>query len=158
MYADTPHRHQLTDFYSCLDIQLMGCIFEDIQNHLVIVGALRRSSQSQSKGRFEVGQHLLVCVCRSMVGFIHDEVIKGIVFKSIQVQRHTLHVAADHVGVRLFYALHITPNGYTGPKLAKCLRCLIYQFLGMGQEQYSASAAFGIHHRRNGFSRSGGVI
>ena len=136
----------------------MRCIFEDIQNYLVIVGTLRRGSQSQRERRLEVGQHLLVCIRRSMVGFIHDEVIKGIVFESVQVQRHTLDTAADNVGVRLLYALHIAANGYTGPELAKCLRCLIYQLLGMGQEQHPASAAFGIHHSCNGFSRSGGVI
>ena len=81
--ADAAHRHQFPDFYSGLDIQLVCCVLENVQNHLVVIGAFRCGGQPQSKGGLEIRQHLLICISGGVVGLIHNEIIKSAISELI---------------------------------------------------------------------------
>ena len=83
--ADAPHRHQLADLHGGLDVQLVGGVFENIQDVLV-VGPLRCGGQAQGKFRREVGQDLLVCIGGGVVGLVHDDVAEVIRLEPLQVQ------------------------------------------------------------------------
>ena len=83
--TNAANRYQFTNLYCCLDVQLMGGVFEDVQDHLAVVCTLRRRGQPQGEGRLKVGQNLLVCIGRGVMGFIHDQIVKGIIPELIQM-------------------------------------------------------------------------
>ena len=157
MDADAPHRHQLADLHSGLNVQLVGGVLEDIQNVLV-VGPLRRSGQSQGKFRRKVGQHLLVCIGGGMMSFVHNDVTKVIRPEPLQVQRHALNTAADHKGICLLHILCIAAYGDLRPQFPEHFGSLIHQLHRMSQKQRSFAEAFGIHNSSNRFAGSGGVV
>ena len=65
------------------------------------------------------------------MGFVHNQVIKGVVPELIQMPRHALHTAADYMGVRLLHVFHIPPHCDTGPQFTESFRSLVHQFLRM---------------------------
>ena len=155
--ADTPHRHQFADFHGGLDVQLVGGVFENIQDVLV-VGPLRCGGQTKSKFRREVGQDLLICIGGGMVGLVHDDVAEVIRFEPLQVQRHALNAAADHKGVALLHALHIAAHRGPGPQLPEGLGGLIHQLHRVGQKERALAKPLGVHDGGHCFSGAGGVI
>ncbi len=155
--TDAPHRHQLADLHSGLDIQLVGGIFENIQD-VLIVGPLRRGGQAQSKIRREVGQNFLICIRRSVVGLVYDDVAEIIRFEPLQVQSHALNTAANHKSAALLHALHIAAHRSPGPQLPEGLGGLIHQFHRVGQEQRAFAEALGIHDGGHRLASAGCVI
>ena len=68
----------------------MGDILEQFQ-HIFAIAAFRGSGQPQNKLRMEVGEDLLVGIGRSMVAFIHDQVVKIRRRELFQILGDTLH-------------------------------------------------------------------
>lgn len=123
MDPDTPHRHQLSQLHSGFQVQALSGVFEDVQDALPIA-PLRRGGEAQGKGGLEESQNLLVCIRRRVVRLVHDEVVKGVLPEAVQMQCHALYAATDNMGIRLLYALHVTPHDDAGPELLKGLRGL----------------------------------
>ena len=158
MDADTADGYQLANLNRGLNVQFVRGIFEDIQNDLVIIRALRRSCQAECERWLEVGQHFLVCIRCGVMGLIYDKIIKVIVFEAVQMQRHALNVAADHMGMWLFDALHVSANRGARPQFSESLSGLVDQLLSVSEEQGPAATALGVHDGGHCFAGAGCVI
>ncbi|MPM11549.1 hypothetical protein SDC9_57895 [bioreactor metagenome] len=115
MDANATHRNQLADFHGSLNVELVRCIFEYVQDDGVVICALGRGGEPQRKLRLEIGQNLLICIGRGMVSLVNDEIVKIAVLELFQIQSHTLDAAADYIGVLLLDGVHITAYGDAGP-------------------------------------------
>lgn len=124
--ANAAHRHKLANFDGGLNVELMGGVFENIEN-VGVVGALRCGGQAQGEGRGEIGEHLLVGVGSGMMGLVDDEVAEVVRLKMLQIQGHALNAAADDEGVVLFCALNIAAHRHLGPEGAEGVGGLIHQ-------------------------------
>ena len=155
--TNAPHRHQLADLHGGLDVQLVGGVLENIQNTLVI-RPFRSGRQTQRKAGLEIGQHLLVCISRRVVGLVHDEIVKIVILEVLQMEGNTLHTAADHMGTGLLDHIAIAAHGGVDPQLPEPLGSLIYQLLGVGDEQHTTAAPLGIQHGGGGLSGAGSVV
>ena len=91
------------------------------------------------------------------MGLVYDKVIKRVILESLQMQRHALHTAADHMGLRLLHALHEAPRRRLRPQRPEGLRRLVYQLLGVGQKEGPASAALCVQDRCYCFACARGV-
>ena len=60
-------------------------ILENLQNDLVVIYSLRRCRQAKGKCRLEIREDFLICIGSSVMRFIHNQVIKIIVFELIQM-------------------------------------------------------------------------
>jgi hypothetical protein len=158
MDANAAHAHQLADFHGGLDIQLVRCIFENIQDDGVVVGAFRRGGEPQRKLRLEIGEHLLVGVGRGMMRLVDDEIVEITVPEPVQIQRDALNTAAHDVRVRLLDGVHIAPDGGLRPQGLEGLRRLLHELVGVCEEQRPAAAGLGIHDGGHGLAGTGGVI
>ena len=158
MDADTADGYQLADLNRGLNVQFVRGIFEDIQNDLVIIRALRRSCQAECERWLEVGQHFLVCIRCGVMGLIYDKIIKVIVLEAVQMQCHALNAAADHMGIGLLEALHVSANRDARPQLSEGLGGLVDQLLRMRKKQGSAATALGVHDGGHCFAGAGCVI
>ena len=155
--ADTPHRHQLADLHGDLNVQLVGCILENVQD-ILVVSPLRRGGQTQGKFRCKIGQDPLICIGGGVVCLIHDDVAEVIWLEPFQVQGHALDAAADHKGVALFRALHVAAYGDPGPQCPESLGGLIHQLHRVSQKQRPLAESLGIHDGGHRFAGASGVV
>ena len=155
--ANAAHRHQLANLDGGLNVELVGGVFENVEN-VGVVGALRRGGQAQGEGRGEIGEHLLVGVCGSMMGLVDDDVAKVVRPKMLQIQGHALNAAADNEGIVLFCALNIAAHRHLGPKGAEGLCSLIHQLHRVRQKEGALAQTLGVQHGGHRLASAGGVV
>ena len=68
------------------------------------------------------------------MAFVDNQIAEILRSKIIQILRNALDRAAHHKGIGLSDAALISPYGYLGPNLLKCLDCLIHQLMPVRDE------------------------
>ncbi len=92
------------------------------------------------------------------MGFVDDEIVEGIRQEAVQVQRHTLHAGADHLGVGLLVILHVQPQRCLRPELAEGVGGLGDQVLGVGDIERPPAHALRVADGGHGLAGAGGVV
>ena len=151
MDADAANRNQGADLHGGLDIQLVGCVLENLQD-IYIVRPLRCGCKPQRKLRLEIGQHPLICICRSVVRLVDDQIVESVLPELIQIQCNALDAAAYYMGVRLFEVVRKLADSHFRPQVAEGVVSLVDQLHCVRHEQHPAAAAFGVHDCGDGFA------
>ena len=78
MNAYTTHRHEHADVDSRFEIEFVRRILKDIENDLVVIGALGRRREPKRKLRLKISQYSLIRIGRRMMRLVDDQIRKFI--------------------------------------------------------------------------------
>jgi len=135
----------------------VGDILEQFQ-HIFAIAAFRGSGQPQNKLRMEVGEDLLVGIGRSMVAFIHDQVVKIRRRELFQIFGNALYRCKNDRLGHILLASGVLSQGRFRPNLGESLFCLRCQLQGVDQKQRSSAHSFCICGGCDCFSDTGCMV
>ena len=104
MNSDTTDRDKCANFHSSLNIQLVCRILENFKN-VGIIGTFGCCCKSERKLGLEICKNLLICIGRSMMCLVDDNIIKIVISEQLEIQSDTLNASADNMGIGIFYTV-----------------------------------------------------
>ena len=106
----------------------------------------------------EVGEDLLVGIGRSMVAFIHDQVVKIRRRELFQIFGNALYRCKNDRLGHILLASGVLSQGRFRPDLGESLFCLRCQLQGVDQKQRASAHCLGIRCCRDGFAYAGCMV